>query len=72
MVLQTEWSHPKFLFKMEYSYEKKCFEERKHREHMAAYRIQQWWIKVTGHPQNPVCIRRLEREYDEMFQVTPN
>jgi hypothetical protein len=68
MVLQTEWSHPKFLFKMEYSYEKKCFEERKHREHMAAYRIQQWWIKVTGHPQNPVCIRRLERDFEAEFR----
>ena len=54
------------LFQKEYPYEKKCFTERKQREYMAAYRIQQWWLKVTSHPDNVVCQRRLEREYDAM------
>jgi hypothetical protein len=56
----------------EYTHEEKSFKERKYREHMAAYCIQQWWLRVTSNPRNPVCIRRLEREYDEMYQVTPN
>jgi len=55
------------LFQKEYPYEKKCFTERKQREYMAAYRIQQWWIKVTSNPENAVCKRRLEREYDAMI-----
>jgi hypothetical protein len=60
------------LLDVEYIVEKQLFEERKRREYMAAYRIQQWWLRVTSDPRNPVCQRRLEREYDEMFQVTPN
>ena len=55
------------LFQNEYPHEKKCFKERKRREHMAAYRIQQWWLKVTSNPANAVCQRRLEREYDAMM-----
>jgi hypothetical protein len=64
--------HPKYLLNAEYVYEKRLFEERRKREHLAAYRIQQWWLQVTSHPDNPVCRRRLEREYEEMFQVAPN
>jgi hypothetical protein len=64
--------HPKYLLNEEYVYEKEKFEERRKREHLAAYRIQQWWLRVTSHPDNPVCKRRLEQDYEEMFQVTPN
>lgn len=60
------------LFQKEYPYEKKCFTERKQREYMAAYRIQQWWIKVTSHPENAVCQRRLENEYDVMVPNRKN
>jgi hypothetical protein len=52
--------------------EKEAFLERRRREYMAAYQIQQWWLRVTSDPRNVVCRRRLEREFDEMFQVTPN
>ena len=55
-----------------FSVEKAAFLERRRREYMAAYRIQQWWLRVTSHPANVVCQRRLERDYAEMFQVTPN
>jgi hypothetical protein len=72
MGFQHIFTYPKFLLEKEYPYEKKCFEERKYRQHMAAYRIQQWWLRITGDPKNPVCIRRLEREYEASFQVTPN
>jgi hypothetical protein len=52
--------------------EKEAFLERRRREYLAAYKIQQWWWCVTSHPANVVCRRRLERDYAEMFQVTPN
>jgi hypothetical protein len=66
------YTTPNKLLCEEYTYEEKSFKERKYREHMAAYCIQQWWLRVTSDPSNPVCRRRLEREYAEMFQVTPN
>jgi hypothetical protein len=52
--------------------EKEAFLERRRREYLTAYKIQQWWWCVTSHPANVVCRRRLERDYAEMFQVTPN
>lgn len=60
-------NNQKYLLSEEYVYEKQMFEERRKREHLAAYRIQQWWLQVTSDPSNPVCKRRLEREYAEMF-----
>lgn len=62
-----EMYNPNELLLQNYSYEKETFEERKCVEHMAAYRIQQWWLRVTSDPRNPVCQRRLEREYDAEF-----
>lgn len=56
----------------EFVVEKAAFLERRRRDYLAAYKIQQWWWRVTSNPANPVCRRRLEREYAEMFQVTPN
>lgn len=35
--------------------------------YLAAYRIQQWWHKLRLDPRHPVCQRRLEREYAELF-----
>jgi hypothetical protein len=56
----------------EFVAEKATFLERRRREYMAAYQIQQWWMRETSDPRNVVCQRRLEREFDEMFQDTPN
>ena len=56
----------------EFVVEKAAFLERRRREYLAAYRIQQWWMRVTSDPRNPVCQRRLEREYDEMFPNVEN
>jgi hypothetical protein len=55
-----------------FTVEKEAFLYRRRREYLAAYRIQQWWWRVTSHPANPVCRRRLERHYAEMLQATPN
>ena len=57
----------------EFHVEKEAFLEGRRREYMAAYQIQQWWLKETSNPKNSVCLRRLERDYDsEMCQATPN
>ena len=43
------------------------FITQKYREYLAAYRIQQWWHRIRMDPRHPVGIRRLEREYTELF-----
>lgn len=52
--------------------EKATFLERRRRQYMASYQIQQWWFKVTSHPENVVCRRRLERVFHEFFTGTHN
>jgi hypothetical protein len=64
---QVRWQFDELssLLIQEYSHEKQMFQEKKCREHMAAYMIQQWWLRVSSDPRNPVCIRRLERGFNE-------
>ncbi len=47
--------------------EKAAFLERRRREYMAAYKIQQWWLRTTSDPGNVVCQRRLERDFAKFF-----
>lgn len=56
----------------EFVVEKAAFLERKQREYLAAYRVQQWWWRVTSNPANLVCQHRLEREYADMFSNVEN
>jgi len=37
-------------------------------EYMAAYRIQQWWYKITLSPEYVVGRKFINRKYDEMFE----
>ena len=48
-------------------HEKKEFVERKMREHMAAYKIQQWWLFVSSSPEYAVGRRGIEAGYDAEF-----
>lgn len=50
-----------------WQHEKKEFVERKTREHMAAYKIQQWWLFITSSPEYAVGRRRIEAGYDNEF-----
>jgi len=34
---------------------------------LSAYRIQQYWYKAIDTPTNPICQRRLKREYKLLF-----
>ena len=38
---------------------------RKYREYMSAYRIQQCWNRAISIPTNPICQRRIERDYEK-------
>lgn len=50
--------------------EKQAFLERRRREYMSAYKIQQWWWCVTSNPVNVVCQRRLESDYERYERST--
>ena len=38
-----------------------------YRRHLASYRIQQHWHRIRSDPRHPVGMKRLEREYAELF-----
>ena len=42
--------------------------EKKAREYLAAYRIQQWWYKITLSPEYKVGRKFINRKYDECFE----
>ncbi len=48
--------------------EKQAHRISEYRRYLAAYRIQQWWYRIRMDPRHPVGIRRLEREYDELYE----
>lgn len=50
-----------------WQHEKKEFVERKTLEHMAAYKIQQWWLFVSSSPEYAVGRRRIEAGFDKEF-----
>lgn len=50
-----------------FAHEKGLFVERKAREHLAAYKIQQWWVFMTSSPEYAVGRRRIEAGYDAEF-----
>lgn len=51
----------------DFNISKQTFYLAEYRRHLAAYRIQQWWHHIREDPRHPVGIRRLEREYDALF-----
>jgi hypothetical protein len=49
------------------THEKREFEVKKKREHLAAYKIQQWWLFITSSPEYAIGRRRIEKTFVEMF-----
>jgi hypothetical protein len=50
-----------------WQHEKKLFVEKKTRKHLAAYKIQQWWLFITSSPEYAVGRRRIEAGFDAEF-----
>ncbi len=51
-------------FDLEYT----SFIKKEYQQHLAAFRIQQWWHRLRLDPRHPVGRRRIEREYDELIE----
>ena len=47
--------------------EKELFIENAYKEHLAAYRIQQWWYKITLSPNYVIGRKFINRKYDKLF-----
>ncbi len=50
-----------------FSKEKQQFIDRKYKEHLSAYRIQQCWNRAISVPTNPICQRKQIRDYEKCF-----
>ena len=50
-----------------FSKEKQQFIDRKYKEHLSAYRIQQCWNRAISIPTNPMCKRKQKRDYEKCF-----
>ena len=49
------------IFENAFPEEKKMFIQKKYREYIAAYQIQQWWYKITMSPQYQVGRKLIEK-----------
>ena len=50
-----------------FNYEKELFIEKRMKEYLAAYRIQQIWNRVLSDPYYHIGFRKMNRDYDKLF-----
>ena len=62
---ELPWSW-KYLSFNKFSKAKHKFVERRYKEYLFAYRIQQCWNKAISIPTNPICQRQQIREYEKL------
>ena len=48
-----------------FSKAKQNFVEKRYKEYLSAYRIQQCWNKAYSIPTNPICKRKQKRDYEK-------
>jgi hypothetical protein len=54
-----------YLSRNTFSHAKKNFVEKRYNEYLSAYRIQQHWNRVISVPTNPICQRKIKRDYQK-------
>jgi len=42
--------------------------DKRYKEHLSAYRIQQCWNNAISIPTNPICKRKIKRDYQEYYE----
>ena len=52
-----------------FSKAKQNFVDKRYKEHLSAYRIQQCWNKAISIPTNPMCKRKQKRDYEKCFGI---
>ena len=48
-----------------FSKAKQNFIEKRYKEHLSVYRIQQCWNRAISVPTNPICQRKIKRDYEK-------
>ena len=56
------------LYQTTFEKEKQHYIEKEMRRYLAAYKIQQWWYKVTLSPEYVVGRKFINRKYDKIFE----
>ena len=56
-----DWDYSKIYFRVEDVYERKL------REYLAAYKIQQWWYMITMSPHYKIGRKFIDRKYSELL-----
>ena len=66
--VEKEWrEYSSFLHPFTFNYEKKIFIEKRMREYLAAYRIQQYYLTALCDPYCRIGLTRIKRHYHECF-----
>ena len=52
-----------------FSKAKQRFINKRYKEHLSAYRIQQCWNRAISIPTNPMCKRKQKRDYEKCFGI---
>ena len=50
-----------------FSKAKQRFINKRYKEHLSAYRIQQYWNRAISIPTNPICKRKQKRDYEKCY-----
>ena len=54
---------------LRFEIDKEKFIINKYRKYLAAYKIQQWWKKITLSPHTEIGRRFINKKYDELFEI---
>jgi hypothetical protein len=54
------WEH---IFTQSFVREKEAFIEKRYRDHLSAYRIQQYWNRSLTDPNYALCLKKLEADW---------
>ncbi len=52
-----------------FSKAKQRFINKRYKEHLSAYRIQQCWNRAISIPTNPICKRKIKRDYEKCTRL---
>ena len=58
----------KYISRNPFTKEKELFVNRKSREHMAAYKIQEWCLQIIVSPHYKIGRTMIDRKYKELFE----
>jgi hypothetical protein len=64
--ISFDWA---YISHCDFNIEKKQFIYNKYRRYMAAYTIQQWWIKIITTPIYKACRNKINNDYNKLYNI---